>query len=148
MSRLKQSKKPTITKHRLIHSDGTSHEITAALLGFGTSEREYHNHPEPRNFDEFPETWKCSRCRWFEVSIFYIPEDDLYAVYTIGKSSLLGEEPRSKIQYTESAFEVIEILTDRRSPHPRLPIAAARCIAQAASVDDDMTDAYINRAAT
>lgn len=147
---------PRVAVHKLLQPDGSEREIAGKLLGHGTSRREYHNHPEPRNLVTHPETWKCSACRWFEVNIIYVPEDDLYAVYTIGKSELPHERARARIQFTESAFEIIEILTDRRKTRqpdgtyvdrePRLPIAAARCIAQAANIDPDITAAYVNRA--
>lgn len=139
--------RPPARTHRLLQPDGSTREVVGQLLGFGTSQREYHNHPVPRDLERYPVTWKCSACRWFEVTLLWVPTDRVYAVYTVGHSALEDEQPRARIQFTESAFEIIEMLTDRRdSATPRLPIAAARCLAQAANVDDAITEAYVNRA--
>jgi hypothetical protein len=131
--------------HRVLTPNGEEEELHGRLLGFGTSQRTYHNHPVPRDLELHADDWKCSACRWFEVSVIAL-DDGAYAVYTVGRSELPYEEPRARLQFTESPFEIIEMLTDRRGPRPRLPVAAARCLAQAASHDDRVADAYVNRA--
>lgn len=138
---------PTVARHQLLRPDADGYdEIDGRLLGFATSRRDYHNHPVPRDFETHGENWKCSACRWFEVTIIYVPQDETYALYTVGHSSLPGEGPRPRVQFTESPHELIELLTDRRGSRPRLPVAAARCLAQAASNDENVSDAYVNRA--
>jgi hypothetical protein len=148
--------RPASSTHRLLDADGSEREVVGQLLGFSSSQRPYHNHPDPRDMRQYPEEWKCSACRWFEVTIIYVPADETYAVYTVGRSALNGEQPRPRIQFTQSPHEIIEMLTDRRRRHatdaeagssqPRLPVAAAHCLAQAAAVDPDIEDAYVNRA--
>lgn len=140
------SVRPRVTDHRLPGPNGSETTVTGELLGFGSSQREYHNHPEPRDRETHPSSWKCSACRWFEVSIIYVPAEHTYAVHTVGRSAIPSELPRARTQFTESAYEIIEMLTDRRHSQPRLPVAAARCVAQAASVDSKIADAYVNRA--
>jgi hypothetical protein len=130
--------------YRVLTPDGEE-ELHGRLLGFGTSLREYHNHPVPRDFAIHGDEWKCSACRWFEISIISL-DDGTYAVYTVGRSELPREQPRARLQFTESPFEIIEMLTDRRGRVPRLPVAAAKCLAQAAATDDGIENAYVNRA--
>lgn len=137
-----------IDDHVVLRDDGTPVTLRGRLLGYGSSRRDYHNHEMPRpaallTNDGRP--WKCSGCRWFEVRIYHL-DDGSYALHTVGMSSLDGEKPLPRLQFTESAYEVIEMLTDKRGPVARIPEASARCLAQAANVDDKMNEAYINRA--
>src|SRR5512144_1719957 len=104
---------PRATRHRILRADsdvGEYDEIEGRLLGFATSRRDYHNHDLPRDFQKHGEGWKCSACRWFEVSIIYVPHDETYALYTVGRSELPGEDPRPRVQFTESPHELIEML--------------------------------------
>ena len=137
---------PTVTLHELIQPDDTIEYVEGRLLGFSSSHRDSHNHPLPRDLSVYGDTWKCSACRWFEASIIHITDDETYAVYTVGRSALPGEKPRARVQFTDSAYELVEILTDRREGTPRLSVASARCLAQASSTDKDIADAYVNRA--
>lgn len=138
-----------LAHYPVFDADGNTTMLHATLLGFGSSQRTYHNHELPRPTElkgVNGESWKCSACRWFEVRIFYIPDDETYLLYTIGQSTIEGEKPRPRMQYTQSAYELIEMLTDKRGNSPRLPDASARCLAQAADVDDRINEAYVNRA--
>lgn len=144
---------PHVMDHEILQPDGSPMVLRGQLLGFATSHRDYHNHsiPEdsskgPRDLEKFPSDWKCSGCRWFEVSIIWDVEDKTYAVYTVGKSAIPGEEARPVVRFTQSPLEILEILTDKRGNTPRLPDASARCIAQAADADQRIRDAYVNRA--
>jgi hypothetical protein len=134
--------------------DGEPHEFYGRLLGAGTSRAEHHSHAEPFA----ARGAKCSACRWFEVALYRrrrpttsadaeVSHTFDYVVHTVGGTAVPGEERRSRVSYTSSAFEVIELLTVR--PHHGEPFIAqqsARALAQAAQFDDDIRDAYINRA--
>lgn len=143
--------------------DGDEVRFTGQLLGFGTSRRDNHNH-YPRRFAAKGE--KCSACRWLEVYLYrrYADEEvDLaatpptlakitpvptdYVVHTVGATDVPGEHRLSRISFTTSAFEVLELLTVRRpGDEPFVAAQASRALAQAASLDRGIRDAYINRA--
>lgn len=135
----------TVQDHVLLTPDGEQ-TVTGVLLGFATSHRDQHNHPMPRDESELDSNWKCSACRWVEIRILR-DTDNTYVVHTLGRSDVEGEIDRSRLSVTESPYEILELLTDRRGGrNPRLPIAAARAIAQAAANDEEIENAYINRA--
>lgn len=146
------------TDHELIGRNGVAHRFTGALLGSSTSYSVDHTHAAGQHA---PRGAKCSACRWFEVYIYRrartngagptgnglvdTPAD--YVVHTVGGSSVPGERRFSRVEFTSSPFEVIELLTVR--PVDRDPFIAAqsaRALAQAAELDDGVREAYINRA--
>jgi hypothetical protein len=132
-----------LEEHDLLTPEGLI-KIRGRLLGFSTSQREQHNHPSPVDVDT---RWKCSACRWVEIRLLK-DDDDSYVVSTLGRTIVQGETDRSRVVFTDSPFEVIERLTDRRpnQRQPRLPLAAALALSQAAAIDDGIRDAYVNRA--
>lgn len=118
---------------------------------------------------------RCSACRWFEVGIYEVlgehagrctcglgdSEDGhhdvlcglksptaRYLVVTCGRSVVPGERDKRRTTWTDSAFDVIEVLTQRpdRAREPFIPAASRRALARAAQWDDDVRDAWINRA--
>lgn len=116
--------------------------FTGEEIGTASSKYETHNHdvvagPLPGQ--------RCSACRWQEVRLFQ-RADKTYCVYTVGRSTIPGERDFIKYRTTTSAFEVIELLTVRSGKNAFLPVPAARALAQAAQVDDEIRDAYVNRA--
>lgn len=136
--------------------DDAPFEFTGRPLGFGTSRRDNHSH-YPRNFAGKGE--KCSACRWFEVTLYErVRSDDGagsdpggtvsdYVVHTVGGSDVPGEHRLSRVEFTTSAFEVIELLTVRHpGKEPFIAVQSQRALAQAASRDENIRDAYINRA--
>lgn len=117
--------------------------VRGRLIGYNSSQREDHSHVGPLAPHD---RRRCAACRWVEIRIVR-DEDGQYAVSTLGRSTVDGEEDRSRVIFTESPFEILEVLTDRRNGRtPRLPIIAARVLAQAAAIDDGIKDAYVNRA--
>lgn len=130
------------------------------IIGSATSEKDTHiGHPRA---DWAPKTVKCSACRWLEVTIYrrrsHAPADGRprptfdYVIYTVGNSNVPGEVDFIRLHQTASAFEVVELLTVRRTNrHTQraeafLPPQHAQALAQAASVDEDIQEAYVNRA--
>lgn len=99
---------------------------------------------------------RCSACRWFEVRIFdvdsYLKPDgtwvsgDRYLVLTYGLSDVPGEVAKRRAQWTNSPFTVLETLTQRRQGNAFLPATSARVLSEAAAMDPDIADAYVNRA--
>jgi hypothetical protein len=141
-----------ILAHWTIDTDehGSRHEFFARLIGFSSSEKHRHNHIDGRP----DSTIRCGACRWQETRIFLLDEKDhayhggKFAVHTLGVSILPGERVRARLEFVNTGFEVIEILTVRKGEHaaPYIPGASARALAMAAAYDRDLKDAYVNRA--
>lgn len=140
--------------------------IYAARLAFATSEQPRHNHaidrPPMRNptkpeFDGEPTYRRCSACRWFEIEIYRLHGQSaveagrgVYLVHKTGRSVVDSETSLHTLVYTNSPYEVIEILTVRKrgvNAHQAfLPVPSARALALAAGYDADIREAYLDRA--
>jgi hypothetical protein len=154
-----------LKQFKLVGREGDEFAFTGIRLGHETSYQDQHTH-HPRRAAAKRE--KCSACRWFEVSIYrrYLTESvDLktntdqpriypidpvpgdYVVHTVGASNVPNEQRLSRIAVTESAFEIVELLTVRKiDEQPFITVQSSRALAQAAARDEDVRDAYINRA--
>lgn len=138
---------PTLEEFELPGAQGTTVKFRGELLG--ESNTRSPNHTGHPNFPYIqPGGDRCGACRWLEVQIYRtVGEAQKYFVYTVGKTSVPREVDRITPVWTDSAFEIIEVLTVRKSgKEPKLPAASARVLASAAQFDDDIRDAYINRA--
>ena len=126
-------------------------EFTGIVLGFGSSFSESNTHtghmpgvaPAPRV--------RCSACRWADVVIFRARVGDsdasMYAVMSMGKSAIPGEDARVRQAWTEEAFSVLEALyvnkpgqdtddtDDSASVARRIPMPNAIAFRYAAYVD-------------
>lgn len=118
---------------------------------------------------------RCSACRWFEVRIFRVtaeviddecnctggiaesnyahephcgtvPASGKYLLVTYGLSIVPGEVAKRRFLWTNSAFRVLESLTQRRAGSAFLPATSAQVLAEAAAFDEDLAEAYVNRA--
>lgn len=153
---------PQVYDHIMPGRDDEVIRLRGRLLGFATSQRTSHDHDVDYDSRGQPLSFaapgqRCSACRWFEVRIF-AAESELtdadaevdrkarYLVLTAGKSIVPGEVEMRRGVWTDSPREVIEILTQRRDGKAFLPTPSARVLAQAATWDEDMRDAYDNRA--
>lgn len=167
MSQPRTSSPPTVDLKifKLRGRDGDVFEFHGVKLGADSSEQETHVDHDGEYARKFE---KCSACRWFEVSVYrrYFTESvDLrtntdhsrifpidpvpadYVVHTVGGSIVPGEHRLSRISCSDSGFEVIELLTVRKAGgEPFITAQSSRALAQAASRDEDIRDAYINRA--
>jgi hypothetical protein len=87
-------------------------------------------------------------CRWFEPRIFReVDGARRYLVHRIGMSIVPTEVPYASHEWVNGAFEVVEVLTTRRAgSRPYLTHPAARVLAQAADYDNELHNAYVNRA--
>lgn len=121
-----QTTTPISMEYTLTDRDGARFTFTGQLLGSGTSYRDF-------------------KQRWFEIDL-YLTEDDEYVVHTRGRSTIAGESTLSRISRTSSAFEVVELLTVNHNGKLYIPRQSSHAMAQAAQWDDDIRDAYINRA--
>lgn len=118
------------------------------LIGLGSSKRDEHNHPNPVGSHSM---LRCAACRWSEIYVFEITQPRTvhrFCVYTLGPSVVTTENTRVNVRWATSGFEVIEFATVRRGDRgaPYLPAAFALALAMAANVNDDIADAYVNRA--
>jgi hypothetical protein len=130
-----------------IPSGGELIELHARFLGVSTSYVAHHNHSTDRaaRSDE-----RCRACRWFEPRIFReVGGQQRYLVHRTGRSVVPGEETYTSHEWVSGAHEVIEVLTTRRNGQRSVPFLthpAARVLAQAASNDRQLSNAYVNRA--
>lgn len=144
-----------VQQFTLVGRNGAEHRFTGQLLGAGTSHQthHYHNNQFARRGE------KCSACRWFEVAIYRRTADAKghvpvgadhgfdYVVHTVGATIVPGEQRLSRVEYTTSSFEVVELLTIRPNDRePYMMTQSARALARAAELDDGIREAYVNRA--
>jgi hypothetical protein len=122
-------------------------DVKARFLGVGTSYTPQHRHDVvEREFARRDE--RCRACRWFEPRIFReVDGARRYLVHRIGMSIVPTEVPYASHEWVNGAFEVVEVLTTRRAgSRPYLTHPAARVLAQAADYDNELHNAYVNRA--
>lgn len=139
---------------------GPVHQVDATFIGVGTSQQHAHRNHGNRQFAETYE--RCGACRWFETRIFRSvtpsPDDPtrqrqvIYVLHSTGASIVPGEVDLHRVELVYSAHEVIEAFTVRRVANgqpsePFMTRPAARALAQAAGHDDELKDAYLDRAA-
>lgn len=126
---------------------GASITITGELLGIGSSWRPRHQNHQGTEFA--PPRTHCSTCRWTEIRIFAVDEDDRslgrYLVVKRGASVVPGEQDFVEWDWQIAGHEVLSKLTTRRGTDAFLTAPADRALAQAAENDSGMRDAYINR---
>jgi hypothetical protein len=154
-----QTQKPGLAAQtfEVPRDDGPPFRFVGQLLGSATSHMPEHNHVVPKNGAPLGAMSRCSACRWFEVAIYRLTittvtggvgyDAGSYLVHKMGMSAVHGEEQRNTLIFTDSPYEVVEILTVRggdRPPH--LPMPSARVLSAAAVYDAGIKDAYINRA--
>lgn len=121
--------------------------ISGTFLGMGTSYRP--EHKGHARGESAPRGTHCSTCRWTEIRLFR-GESGLYYVVNCGASDVPGERDLIKAIPVSTAFEVVENLTsvDRHTRQATLTFPARRALAQAASHDAALRDAYINSPVT
>jgi hypothetical protein len=121
--------------------------ITGTFLGMGTSYRpEHRGHLEA---ESAPRGTHCSTCRWTEIRIFRDKTGEFYLV-NCGASDVPGERDLIKVTAVSTPFEVVENLTtvDRSTRRTTLTFPARRALAQAATHDGRLRDAYIHSPVT
>ena len=121
------------------HIDGTL-DAEVKLLGFASSQRDMHRTDR-----------SCSHCRWTEVRIYRSPDKDddgfwTYYVRTSGASSIPNERRFERVLTTNSALRVMEALTHRRDGKVSIPRISIDAITEAAGRDDDLFEAWVERA--
>jgi hypothetical protein len=125
--------------------------VRAQFIGLSSSFRPQHY---DHNDDVFARPlMRCRACRWFEPRIFReVDGRRRYLVHRTGRTIVPGETILTSHEWVRSAYEVIEVLTTRRQDHrtgnraPFLTQPAARVLAQAATYDNDLGQAYVDRA--
>jgi hypothetical protein len=127
--------------------NGKAHQIAGHFLGMGSSYRpEHKGHP---GAEWAPRGTHCSTCRWTEIRIF---RDDAGTLYTVncGASEVPGERDLIRVNRVGTPFELVESLTtvDRVTRQPVLNFPARHALAQAASHDLGVRDAYVNSPVT
>src|SRR5262245_24630795 len=121
-----QTTAPPFEDYVLPTRDGRVIGVNAQLLGQGSSYFE-------------------GKTNWFEVFI-YRDRNGGFLVHRLGQTNVAGQSVRYQLDRTDSAYEVVEILTARtHQSQAHIPRPSARALAQAAAYDDQIRDAYINR---
>lgn len=123
------TRKADVLRYRVMDRGGVPVDFDGVRLGHGSSN-------------------DGQRPRWFEVEIYRRSDDDKFVVVTRGRSRVEGETTRIRVVQTSSAFEVVSLLTVHHKGKTYIPNQSDRALAQAAQWDDDIRDAYVNRAVT
>lgn len=117
--------------------------VEGRFLGVGSSEHHSHkDHPG----EYAPPGGRCGACRWFETRIFRLADGTGYLLYHVGVSLVPGERHYVTVDRARTPHEVIECYTRRRGGETYLTAPSARALAQGSGFDDDLRDAYENRA--
>lgn len=129
----------------------------ATFLGYGTTQTSRHTGHDSDDYAVRGGA-RCSACRWYETRLFRVHDDHPhhYVLHHLGGSRVPGEVQLARYEDAWSAHEVVELFTVRPDPGERdgqgrvrtpfLTRPGARVLAQAATYDDDVDDAYVNRA--
>lgn len=147
---------PPVERQDVAVTDG-AYSFVGQKLALASSQWDTHGHAS-----EFAVRGeRCSACRWTEITIYRVPDNVLaaaqveqwiggplgkYLVVSSGRSVVPGERTFVNATWTNSPYEVIEILIQRRGTRVTLSTTAARALAAAAEFDDGLNDAYVNRA--
>lgn len=131
-----------------LYSDGEIINIYAKLLGIGPSPSPHqHRNSHPGREFAAPKEW-CIACRWFEPRIFReIEGDRRYLLHRAQMTIVPGEKILTRHEWALTGHELIELLTIRRDDRPPfLTMPAGRVLAQAAGQDEELDNAWVNRA--
>jgi hypothetical protein len=131
----------------IVDRDGRLNTVDGMFLGMGSSHRpEHKGHPGEQYA---PRGVHCSTCRWTEIRIFQ-DTSGRFCIVNCGASDVAGERDLVRVSSVATAFELAESLmtVDRRTRQKNLPMPARRALAQAASYNDALRDAYINSPVT
>lgn len=117
--------------------------IEGVFIGMGTSHTGFHRHHRG-NYAAKNE--RCGACRWFETRLFKLTDGD-YVLYHVGATIVPGELVFHRMGRARSAYEVVEMYTDRaRDGTVTMTKPAARALSQGAGFDAALRDAYVDRA--
>jgi hypothetical protein len=123
-----------------------------ALIGVSVVDKPGHVCGFPDRYASKSE--RCVSCRWFETRLFRVSAADSsalggvrYVLHHVGRSIVPGEIDLTRHETARGGHEVVEMYTLRRpNERPFITKPGARVLAQAASLDGSIEDAYINRA--
>lgn len=130
-------------------------ELTGTVLGFASSRpKDPTAHNNHRAGTPPKEGFRCSSCRWAEIALMRVRGADsdtyTYALLTMGKTILPGEDTRVGTFWSEAAMSVLEALYKggTNGVPRRIPLPNAAAFRLAAEVDagiravlDEWTDA-------
>lgn len=122
------------------------------MLGVSTTHRPTHICDYPSGYA--PRSLRCGACRWFETRIFKLANADSeslrgmrYVLHYVGRSIVPGEVDLPRYELVRGGHEVVEAYTVRKEhAQPFITKPGAKVLAQAAHLDPEIEDAYVNRA--
>jgi hypothetical protein len=121
-----------------VHGFDGSLEFEGSLLAAASSRRQNHS---SHNEEFAPPGLRCSACRWFEVRIFRTCDDE-YVVEMTGQTLVPRETVRHRAEITRSPRWVVEMLTQSENNRRFIPMVSKRVLAEAATRDTSLEDAY------
>lgn len=136
----------------LFDPEGNSIAFRGTLLGMSTTKRTTHICDYPRAYAS--RTVRCGLCRWFETRIFRLVDECVeslqgmrYVLHYVGRTIVPGEVNLPRYELVRSGHEVVEAYTVRKEGQsPFITKPGAKVLAQAAYADEEIEDAYVNRA--
>lgn len=137
--------------YEITAKDGAVLNVYAEKLSFASSHLEEHQH----RGEIAPPGWRCGACRWFEVTIYRLPEDDSetpqdadvppigarYMVHTVGRSEVPGEIDFTRAAWADTPHKVMELLTQYHNGVVKLPEASYQALSEAADLDSPLDEA-------
>lgn len=146
---------PVVDSDAIDSGQPPTYRFNGDFIGLGSTFRPTHYRHPHTMFMESGSGYRCNRCRWFELRIFYDNDQTGYLLHFAGRSMVPGEIQRYRIERALTAYELIEIMSgkaahgqqSRNDPDfvPHLTAPGRRALSQAAGFDDDIKDAYTDR---
>lgn len=148
---------PVVTGVTSVGTDGVPVDdrtlvFRGTLIGMSTNRRSTHTGHAAT--PHAPTTVRCTGCRWFETRVYRLDTTDSealagmrYVLHFVGRSLVPGERDLPRHEVVRGGHEVVESYTMRKpGEQPFITKPGARVLAQAATYDAAIEDAYVNRA--
>ena len=108
------------------------------LLASASSHQDEHRH----RGDYAPKRWPCGACRWFEVALYRVvddqqPHERVYMVHTRGMTIVDDEIIYARAAWAETPYEILQLLTQWKtnSDGPMLPSVSLDALYEASDAD-------------
>jgi hypothetical protein len=129
---------------------GRDDEEPVTFKGVLLAHESAHEDEHPHNGDYAPPRWKCRACRWFEVTLYRVMDDEqprqhMYMVHTRGMTIVPNEIIFARAAWANSPYQVLELLTQWRRgavrSTPMIPQISQDLLDRAADHDPELSEA-------